>query len=225
MSAESEEGKKRIFLVDDHPLVREWLTNLIHQEPDLRVCGSAAAAPEALEAMLALKPDGAIIDLALERGSGLELIKDVRASCPEVKVLVLSMHEEGVYAERALRAGARGYLTKRETTQKVIAAIRQVLAGKLYMSEEFAAAMTERFIEGKGSGTGPGGMELSDRELQVFEMLGSGLETWKIGETLGISIKTVQTYCLRIKEKLHLEGGGELIREAVRWHDRKHGRP
>ncbi|MGA3169961.1 MAG: response regulator transcription factor [Chthoniobacteraceae bacterium] len=213
--------KKRIFLVDDHPLVREWLANLINQEEDLMVCGSAPNAPEALAAIQAMEPDAAVIDIALERGSGLELLKNVKVCCPRVTMLVLSMHEESAYAERALRAGARGYLTKRETTQKVITAIRQVLAGKLYISEAFAAAMAERIFEGGGSGVA--GEELSDRELQVFELLGAGQETWRIAESLNISMKTVQTYCLRIKEKLHLSNASELIREAVRWQDRKQG--
>jgi DNA-binding NarL/FixJ family response regulator len=213
--------KKRVFLVDDHPLVREWLANLINQEEDLVVCGTAPNAPEALEAIHGMAPDAAVIDITLERGSGLELIKNVKACCPRVTMLVLSMHEESAYAERALRAGARGYLTKRETTQKVITAIRQVLAGKLYISESFAAAMTERLLEGHGSGRA--GEELSDRELQVFELLGAGQETWQIAESLSISMKTVQTYCLRIKEKLHLSNASELIREAVRWQDRKQG--
>jgi len=220
MSSQEPAAKRRIYLVDDHPLVREWLGNLINQEEDLVVCGSAPSAPEALEAIPALAPDAAVVDMSLEHGSGLELLKNVKAVCPGVALLVLSMHEESVYAERALRAGARGYLTKRETTQKVILAIRQVLEGKIYISESFAASLAQRALEG-GSGSGLASQDLSDRELEVFEMLGKGLETSQIADSLHISVKTVQTYCLRIKEKLNLNNAAELIRESVRWHDRK----
>jgi len=223
MNKSASTDKKRVFLVDDHPLVREWLTNLINQEDDLVVNGAVSNAPEALEAIQATLPDVAIIDITLERGSGLELIKNIKACCPNITMLVLSMHEESAYAERAIRAGARGYLTKRETTQKILVAIRQVLAGKLYISETFAALMAERMLDGKGPSSGLPGEELSDRELQVFEMLGGGKETWQIAESLNISMKTVQTYCLRIKEKLHLSNATELMREAVRWRDRKYG--
>src|ERR1035438_2766386 len=135
MTPETSIRLKNVFLVDDHPLVREWLTNLINQQSGLRVCGEAESGPQARERIMALKPDVAIVDIALKDSSGIELIKDLKQSCPQVAVLVLSMHEESHYAERALRAGARGYVMKRETTRKVIAAIRQVLAGKLCVSE------------------------------------------------------------------------------------------
>src|SRR6266404_1255044 len=141
--------KRTVFLVDDHPLVREWLTNLINQQADLAVCGEAESGPQAMSGILAARPDVAIVDIALKDSSGIELIKDLKQSCPTVAVLVLSMHEESHYAERALRAGARGYLMKRETTRKVIAAIRQVLEGKHYVSENLAAAMAAQFVSGK----------------------------------------------------------------------------
>ena len=139
-------SKHRIFLVDDHPLVREWLTNLINQQPDLAVCGEAEDAPHALEAIAKLKPDVAIVDLSLKYVSGLDLIKDLKLQQPEVLVLVLSMHDEALYAERAIRAGARGYIMKRETAKKVISAIRQVVAGELCVSESFAAVMAQKFL-------------------------------------------------------------------------------
>ena len=219
MSLEHPRDKKRVFLVDDHPLVREWLTNLIHQQADLAVCGEAESGPEAREAILALKPDVAIVDIALKDSSGIELIKDLKSCCPNVRVLVLSMHEEAHYVERSLRAGARGYIMKRETTRKVVSAIRQVLEGKLAVSEEMAAAMASRFVEGKTLDALSPTEQLSDRELEVFEMLGQGRGTRQIAETLGVSIKTVQAYCGRIKEKLQLASATELLREAVRCHE------
>ena len=213
---------KRVFLVDDHPLVREWLTNLINQQAGLKVCGEAESGPEAREKIAALRPDVAIVDIALKDSSGIELIKDLKQSCPEVAVLVLSMHEEPHYAERALRAGARGYVMKRETTRKVIAAISQVLAGKLCVSDTIAAAMAAQYVEGKTLATSSPVEQLSDRELEVFELLGQGRTTRQIAEMLHVSIKTVQAYCARVKEKLNLGSATELLREAVRWHENTH---
>jgi DNA-binding NarL/FixJ family response regulator len=210
---------KRVFLVDDHPLVREWLTNLINQQAGLNVCGEAESGPEAREKILALRPDVAIVDIALKDSSGIELIKDLKQGCPEVAVLVLSMHEEPHYAERALRAGARGYVMKRETTKKVISAISQVLAGKLCVSETVAATMAAQFVEGKTLATNSPVEQLSDRELEVFELLGQGRTTRQIAEALHVSLKTVQAYCARVKEKLNLASATELLREAVRWYE------
>lgn len=214
--------KRPIFLVDDHPLVREWLTNLINQQPDLTVCGEAETAPQALAAIEALRPDIAIVDISLKDSSGIELIKDLKRLCPAVAVLVLSMHEETHYAERALRAGARGYIVKRETTRKVIEAVRQVLAGKLYVGTEAAAAMVNQLVSGRQAETSSPVEQLSDRELEVFALLGQGQCTRQIAATLRVSVKTVQAYCARIKEKLNLASATELLREAVRWHDRTH---
>jgi DNA-binding NarL/FixJ family response regulator len=223
MTPDNATQPKSVFLVDDHPLVREWLTNLINQQPGLRVCGEAESGPQARERILALKPEVAIVDIALKDSSGIELIKDLKQSCPAVAVLVLSMHEESHYAERALRAGARGYIMKRETAKKVITAIRQVLQGKLYMSESLATAMAAQFFAGKALATGSLVEQLSDRELEVFELLGDGRGTRQIAEALGVSIKTVQAYCARIKEKLNLASATELVREAVRWRENTHG--
>src|SRR3974390_2972484 len=149
MASEAHKRKGRIFLVDDHPLVREWLTNLINQQPDIAVCGEAESGPEAMKAILALRPEVAIVDIALKDSSGIELIKSLKQSCPGVSVLVLSMHEESHYAERALRAGAKGYVMKRETSRKVIGAIRRVMDGKMYISDDVAAAMAAQFVQGK----------------------------------------------------------------------------
>jgi DNA-binding NarL/FixJ family response regulator len=221
MTIESK-SRRKVFLVDDHPLVREWLTTLINQQADLTVCGEAESAPQALQAIAALKPEVAIVDLSLRDSSGIELIKDLKSTCPGVGILVLSMHEESHYAERALRAGARGYIMKRETTKKVIAAIRQVIEGRLYLSENVAAALTARYVAGTTLDTRSPVEQLSDRELEVFEMLGQGHGTRLIAEMLHVSVKTVQAYCGRIKEKLDVANATELLREAVRWHEETH---
>jgi len=222
MATEKTAVKKRVFLVDDHPLVREWLTNLINQQPDLTVCGEAETGPQAMEGILQLKPDVAIIDISLKDSSGIELIKDLKQTQPGTAALVLSMHEESHYAERALRAGAKGYIVKRETTRKVITAIRQVLAGGIYISEELAAILATQFVTGKGLPRQSPVDQLSDRELEVFELLGQGRGTRQIAENLKVSVKTVQAYCGRIKEKLNLASATELLREAVRWHESTH---
>lgn len=214
--------KRSVYLVDDHPLVREWLTNLINQQPDLTVCGEAESGPQAREGIAAAQPDVAIVDIALKESSGIELIKDLKQSCPNVAVLVLSMHEESHYAQRALRAGARGYVMKRDTTRKVIAAIRQILEGKFYVSENVNSSLAAQFVSGQTLATDSPVEQLSDRELEVFELLGQGRGTRQIAESLRVSIKTVQAYCARIKEKLNLASATELLREAVRWHERTH---
>src|ERR1051326_4633040 len=190
--SETVRGKTTVFVVDDHPLVREWLTNLIQQQPDLAVCGEAETGPEALQGIIAIKPQIAIIDISLKDSSGIELIKDLKQCCPNVAVLVLSMHEESHYAERALRAGAKGYIIKRDTSRKVISAIRQVLEGKMYISEEIAALMAAQYIHGKTLTTQSPLELLSDRELEVFELLGQGRGTRQIAQTLRVSVKTVQ---------------------------------
>jgi DNA-binding NarL/FixJ family response regulator len=214
-------AKRKVFLVDDHPLVREWLTNLINEQADLAVCGEAESGPEAMDSIQKSKPDVAVIDIALKDSSGIELIKDLKQTCPNVAVLVLSMHEESHYAERALRAGAKGYLMKRDTTKKVVPALRQVLAGKVYISESIAMAMAARLATGRLPDAASPVEQLSDRELEVFELLGQGRGTRQIAESLRVSLKTVQAYCARIKEKLQLGSATELLREAVRWHEKK----
>ena len=211
--------KIKIFLVDDHPLVREWLTNLIQQQPDLVVCGESEDAPAALREISATRPDVAIVDITLKEGSGIELIKSLRVVEPGVAVIVLSMHDERLYAERALRAGARGYVMKRETAKKVITAIRQVLSGKIYMSENLSAAFAEKFVDGRLPTSGTLVEKLSDRELEVFQLLGKGYETRRVAEMMNVSMKTVQAHCAHIKEKLKLTNAAELLREAVRWHE------
>ena len=210
--------KNKILLVDDHPLVREWLANLINEEADLEVCGLAGNAREALDLIGKLSPRMAVVDISLEGGSGLELIKDIKAQHPKVNTIVLSMHDETLYAERAMRAGASGYVMKREATGKVLDALRAVLAGGLFFSNAVNAQLAQKLVQ--GAGDQPAVVEsLSDRELEVFQLLGRGLNTRQISEQMNVSFKTVQAYCARIKEKLNLANINELIFHAVRWHE------
>jgi DNA-binding NarL/FixJ family response regulator len=208
--------KNKILLVDDHPLVREWLANLINEQPDLEICGEASDAPRAFQLINDTKPAVAIVDISLEGGSGIELIKNVKANYSGVAMIVLSMHDEVLYAERALRAGARGYIMKREATKKILQAIRAVLAGKVYVSEKIADLMTEKFVDGPVTGE-PSVEQLSDRELEIFQLLGCGMNTRQIADHLHVGFKTVQTYCARIKEKLKLDNATQLLHEAIRW--------
>ena len=211
-------------MVDDHPLVREWLTNLLNQQPDLEVCGQAENATQALRGIAETKPNLAIIDIFLDAASGLELVKDLCIQHPSVVPLVLSMHEEDLYAERAMRAGARGYVRKRETSRNILAAIRRVLEGGIYISQKLSNAMAEKFLNGQEAvGVARSRVEeLSDRELEVFHLLGQGKSTSEIAELLHINLKTVQAYCVRAKEKLGLTTAKELVREAILWEENAH---
>ncbi len=209
--------KVRLFLVDDHPLVREWLAQLLQGEADFEVVGEAEDAAAALAAMEQSPPDLAVVDLSLRSGSGLELIKSLRARLPAVQVLVLSMHEELTQVERALRAGAAGYVMKRESTQQIVEAIRRVRAGQIYANSEVLARLAERMV-GRRKSVPLGSVDaLSDRELEVFRRMGEGHVTKRIAADLGVSIKTVQEYQARIKDKLGLGDATELMRAAVRW--------
>ena len=211
------EPKRKILIVDDHPLTRRGMAELIGQQVDLSICGEAGDADQALAAVAALKPHLVLADVALPGKPGLELIKDVKSLHPDVLILVVSMHDESLYAERALRAGARGYLMKNEGGEKLIAAIRQVLAGKVYVSETMSAKILDVFSgrRHRGDDTTMGG--LTDREFEVFQFIGQGLTTREIGERLRMSGKTVETHRLHIREKLGLKTGPELIKHAVRW--------
>jgi DNA-binding NarL/FixJ family response regulator len=211
--------KRKVLIVDDHPLVREWLTSLINEQKDLVVCGEAATPPEAMQAVASSNPDVAIIDLSLGDFSGIDLIKNLKHGWPSLIVLVLSMHDESLYAERALRAGAKGYIMKRETTRNVIEAIRTVLEDKFYLSDTMAQTITTQFVEGRTLSTHSPAAQLTDRELVIFELLGQGRGKRHIAEVLGVSIKTVQAHCSRIKEKLHAGNATQLVREAVRHYE------
>lgn len=215
----SDSAKKpttRILLVDDHPVVRDGLADVINREPDLTVCATAEDRNEALRAVESTAPNLAIIDLTLKTSSGMELIKDLHARWPRLLLLVVSMHDENLYAERALRAGARGYMTKQQATSDILIAIRRVLEGGIFLNERTASTVLARLTnpEAKGNSIID---SLTDRELQVFEMTGRGLSTREIGAQMHIDIKTVDTYRTRIKEKLRLRSSSELLQLAIRW--------
>jgi len=207
----------RILLVDDHPLVRAWLRMVIQSERDLVVCGEAEDRKQALAAVITTKPHLAIIDLTLKDSNGLELIKDLRNRYPEMQSLVLSAHDETVHAERVIRAGARGYINKQEASTKIMLAIRRVLSGEIYWSEKAAARVASKIASPSGS-SGSFSMDLlTDRELQIFELIGKGQSTRQIAASLHIHVSTVETYRARIKEKLGLKDGLDLLQHAIRW--------
>jgi DNA-binding NarL/FixJ family response regulator len=210
-------AKAKIFIVDDHPLVREWLANLIEKNSDLTVCGEAEDSPTALEGIAETQPDLAIIDLSLGSVSGIDLIRSIRSSFPDVAMIVLSMHDERVYAERVIRAGARGYVMKRESTKKIIDAIHEVLQGNLYLSKEMTELLVEKFMSSDPKHVGLPIAQLSDRELEVFKLIGQGYEINEIAKMLNVNHKTIHTYSTRIREKLKLDSSAELLREALRW--------
>jgi DNA-binding NarL/FixJ family response regulator len=212
------DNRKLVYLVDDHPLMRESLEALLKQELDLVICGQADNARRAQREILERKPDLAILDITLNESSGFDIIKSLRAEAPRLKIIVLSMHDEKLYAERCIRAGANGYVMKRESSDRIVGAIRDVLAGKLAISDKIATTLAERALRAKKSQDGALLSELSDRELEVFNLLGQGLVSRKIAENLNVSAKTVQAHFHRIKQKLHLSTATELLREATRWH-------
>ncbi|MBP7053401.1 MAG: response regulator transcription factor [Phycisphaerae bacterium] len=210
-------SKRTIVIVDDHPIVRQGLAQLINQESDLLVCGQAEDAHEAMQTIRESDPDMVIVDISLKETSGVELIKDLKIQYPDLPVLTLSMHDETVYGERALRAGARGYIMKQEATEKVVTAIRRVLAGEVYVSNGMAAKMVSKLVGGPGRKTGSPVECLSDRELEVFRMLGEGYNTREMADKLHLSVKTIETYRAHIKDKLGLQDASELLRSAIRW--------
>lgn len=207
----------RIVIVDDHPMVRERLAEVINREADMKVCGEAEDRAGALELIGKLEPTLVIVDLTLRRSNGLDLIKDLRAMYPEVRILVVSMQEENLYAERVIRAGAHGYITKQEATRKILEAIRQVLDGKVFLSEALSAEMLSRMVGKPKTTPGISFELLTDRELQVFDLVGQGFGTRQIAEQLGVDVKTIETYRARIKDKLELKDASELLRKAIAW--------
>jgi DNA-binding NarL/FixJ family response regulator len=214
--------KRSVFIVDDHPLVREGLTNLINGQNDLIVCGEAKDSAEAIAGIAKERPDVAIIDISLANESGLELIKHLVRQFPQVAVIVLSMHDEALYAERALRAGARGYIMKHETSKSVLASIQRVLAGGVYVSERIVNRLALRLALSRSSLAGSPVERLSDRELEIFQLLGQGRTPSEIAGDLNLSLKTVQAYCARAKEKFGVTSLTELLRAAIRWDDATH---
>jgi DNA-binding NarL/FixJ family response regulator len=210
-------SSKRILIVDDHPVFRIGLADLISQQPDLSVCGHADAAPAALEQMRNLKPDLAIVDISLGGTNGIELIKMMKAEVPRLPILVLSVHDESLYAHRALKAGALGYLMKAEAARHVVTAIRRVVEGKIFVSPRFADQLIFKSIQSPESGTGDPVDQLSDRELEVLELLGKGENTRSVASLLNLSVKTIETHRAHIKEKLGFRDSSEMIRFAVEW--------
>ncbi|HUD12962.1 MAG TPA: response regulator transcription factor [Terracidiphilus sp.] len=209
--------KKTVLIVDDHPLMRQGLSLLINQQQDMQVCAEAEEAQAAMQAIAQKKPDILILDISLNGPDGLELLKTIRASDPGLPVLILSMHDEAIYAERALRARANGYIMKHEATEKVLVALRRILNGEVYLSDRMSNKMLQQFIGGTPSLIQSRISSLSDRELEVFCRIGEGRATREIAEELHLSIKTVETYQAHIKEKLALRSGRELIQHAIQW--------
>src|SRR5271168_4921860 len=211
-------GKSRIFIVDDHAMFREGLRQLIDREPDFIVSGDAANFAEALSGIARDTPDLVVTDISLSGSSGIELIKSLKVQYPELPVLVVSMHEESLYAERALRAGAMGYVMKQEPAKVVKAAVRKVLGGDIHLSEKMAAAMLGKLVHEKGDEKAVSPIEnLSNRELEVFRMLGEGKASREIAQRLDLSVATINSFRNRIKEKLNFKNSTELILHAVHW--------
>jgi DNA-binding NarL/FixJ family response regulator len=209
---------KTILLVDDHPIMRHGLAQLIQMEPGLCVCGQAGSCAEGIAALEKLKPDLAIVDLTLPDRHGLELVKDIQAMFPDTQSIVLSMHDENLYAERALRAGARGYIMKETAAESLVTAIKRVLGGGIYVSDAMSSIMLEQVTGQRGNKSRSTGVDqLSDRELEVLELIGAGKASKHIAETLGISARTVEAHRAHIKEKLSLTDGAALVRYAVQW--------
>lgn len=210
-------GKTSIFIVDDHPLLRRGLAELINREPDMVFCGEAEDSPSAMKQIMQIKPDLVIVDISLKGYNGIELIKNIKAFDQKIQVLVLSMHDESVYAMRVLKAGAKAYVMKQEVTEKVMDAVRRIRAGKVFVSERVASRMLDQVVIGGDPTSGSPVDLLSDRELEIVNMIGSGLPTREIAAKLHISIKTVESHRARIKEKLSLENAIQLVQFCVRW--------
>ncbi len=213
-------GKKRILLVDDHPIVRQGLAELIDAQKDLTVTGTASNMQTALDLIDKLIPDLVIVDISLSGNNGIELVKNIKVRHPKMLILMLSMHDESLYAVRSLRAGASGYIMKQEATDKVLTAIRQVLNGEIYLSEKMEKRMVSQLVgAGRTERTGNPIEDLTDRELEVFGLIGQGHGTRQIAEKLHLSIKTVESHRAHIKEKLNLKTATELVQHAIQWQE------
>lgn len=208
--------KTAIFVVDDHPLMRQGLAQLINSEPDLMVCGEAEDAPRALKGISITKPDLIIVDISLQGNNGIELTKSIKALYKELPIMILSMHDEHIYAQRVLRAGANAYLMKQEAPEKVIDAIRRTLKGDIYVSEKVGAQILHQIVNGRGASGSPID-QLSDRELEIIQLIGEGKATRDIASSLNVSVKTVESHRAHIKEKLNLKNATELVQYCVQW--------
>jgi DNA-binding NarL/FixJ family response regulator len=210
--------KRSVFIVDDHPIMRDGISLLIDQQPDLNVSGTASSAPEALDALNCAEPDLLLVDISLTGMNGIELIKIVKKRNGRLPILVLSMHAEALYAERAIRAGAKGYVMKHASADTLLAAIRRVLEGKVYLSPPMAERLLEKAAGGGAAENKSPVDQLSDRELEIFKLIGLGLRPHKIADELQLSIKTVETYYSRLKQKLNAKDATELLQLAIAWH-------
>ena len=217
MPSKNFSSRKRLLIVDDHPMMRTGLAQLIDNEDDLKVCAEADNAAQALDAALGQKLDLILLDISLPDKNGLELIKDIRAVKPTLPILVVSMHDEGLYAERVLRAGGRGYIMKQEGGKKLLEAIRQVLSGQIYVSDKISSGILETFSGRPVEAAAFPVQQLSDREFEVFQLIGQGKSTREIADHLHLSVKTVEVHRLNIKKKLKLKTATDLVRHAVRW--------
>ena len=210
-------GKTRVLLVDDHPILRRGLAELINQEADMMVCGEAEDSPRAFEAISTLGPDVAVVDISLKGSNGIELIKNVKARYPDLPILVLSMHDESLYAERALRAGGLGYIMKEEAIEQVLVAIRRVLTGEIFLSDKMKSKMLQQLANGRSKTLVSPIEHLTDRELEVFRLIGEGRSTRQIAGELHLSVRTVEAYREYIKGKLNLKNSTELVQHAFHW--------
>ena len=209
--------KHKVLLVDDHPVVRQGLALLVGREPDLLVCGEADGAHSAFQAIETLQPDIVVLDISLAGPDGLDVLKEIRARSGSLPVLILSMHDESIYAERALRAGANGYIMKQEATEKVLIAIRKILRGDVYLSERLTSAMLNQFVHGSDTIKSSPIVNLTDRELEIFRLIGEGHSTRQIADELHLSVKTIESHQAHIKEKLALRNARELVQHAIEW--------
>ncbi|HEV8075385.1 MAG TPA: response regulator transcription factor [Candidatus Acidoferrum sp.] len=209
--------KYRVLLVDDHPIVRQGLALLIEREVDLSVCGEADGAHTAFHAIETLQPDIVLLDISLNGPDGLEVLKEIRVKTGSLPVLILSMHDESIYAERAMRAGANGYIMKQEATEKVLIAIRRILQGDVYLSDRLTTTMLQQYVRGGAHTKSSPLLNLTDRELEVFRLIGEGHGTRQIADELHLSVKTIESYQAHIKEKLALRNARELVQHAIEW--------
>lgn len=218
------EKKISVFIVDDHPLVRQGLAQVINAEPDMTVCGEAEDAPKALHLVNIKDPDLVIVDISLRGNNGLELIKNIKALKHNLPILVFSMHDETVYAQRALRAGARAYVMKQESADKIVTAIRRIMSGDIYVSNRVADQVLHQLVNGSGDPGGSPVDRLSDRELEVIQLIGRGLSTREIASSLNLSVKTIESHRAHIKEKLNLRNATELVQFSVQWVEQENAR-
>ena len=209
----------RIFIVDDHPLVRQGLAQIIEKENDLEVCGEAEDSPEAMKGVGECNPDAVIVDISLQGNNGLELIKNLKALYEDLPILVFSMHDETIYAQRALRAGAKAYVMKKEDSSRIVEAIHKIVKGEIYVSSRVADQVLHQIVSGPSNSTASPIDRLTDRELEVVQLIGRGLSTREIAESLNLSIKTIESHRAHVKEKLHLRNATELVQFSVQWVD------